>query len=105
MKNILPRVPGQVVEEVVFQVGTIISKVLLQSEKLNLTIFAVAKDQEFSPHTTTKEAVIHILEGEGQFMLGEKWYDFKSGDFFYMPQNYLHAIKAKTNFKFLLYLF
>lgn len=105
MKNLLPLLPKQIVKEIEYQNDSIISKVLLQSEKLNLTIFAVAEGQEFSPHTTTREAIVHILEGHGEFMLHNVWHKFSPGDYFYMPEKLLHAIKAKTNFKFLLYLY
>lgn len=105
MKNLLPLSPKQIVQEIEYQKDSIISKVLLQSEKLNLTLFAVAEGQEFSPHTTAREAIVHILEGNGEFMLGDIWHKFRAGDYFYMPEKLLHAIKAKTNFKFLLYLY
>ncbi|HBV57745.1 MAG TPA: cupin domain-containing protein [Candidatus Magasanikbacteria bacterium] len=105
MKNLLPLVPKQIIKEIEYQSDSIISKVLLQSEKLNLTLFAMAAGQEFSPHTTTREVIVHILEGKGDFMLGDVWHKFGPGDYFYMPEKLLHAIKAKSNFKFLLYLY
>lgn len=105
MKNLIPLFPKQIVKEIEYQSDSIISKVLLQSEKLNLTLFAVAEGQEFSPHTTTREAIVHILEGDGEFMLGNVWHKFSSGDYFHMPEKLLHAIKAKSDFKFLLYLY
>ena len=105
MKNLIPLFPKQIIQEIEYQNDSIISKVLLQSEKLNLTLFAVADGQEFSPHTTTRQAIVHILEGSGEFMLVDKWHQFSAGDCFYMPEKLLHAIKAKSNFKFLLYLY
>ncbi|MBI5022849.1 MAG: cupin domain-containing protein [Candidatus Magasanikbacteria bacterium] len=105
MKNLLLLSPKQIIQEIDYQSDSIISKVLLQNEKLNLTIFAVAAGQEFSPHTTMREAIVHILEGDGEFMLDTVWHKFSLGDYFYMPEKLLHAIKAKSNFKFLLYLY
>ncbi len=105
MKNLLPLVPKKITEEIEYQNDSIISKVLLQSDKLNLTLFAVAAGQEFSPHTTARQAIVHILEGEGEFMLVDKWHQFSAGDYFHMPEKLLHAIKAKSGFKFLLYLY
>ena len=105
MKNIIASIPKNINKEIEYQDEAIISKVLLQDEKLNLTLFAVASGQEFLPHTSGKNAIVHITEGQGQFMLGEIWYDFFDNDYFYMPAGTLHAIKAKGNFKFLLYLF
>lgn len=105
MKNIIANIPKNINQEIQYQEGTIISKVLLQDEKLNLTLFAVAEEQEFLPHTSGKNAIVHIIEGQGQFMLEGVWHDFSNNDYFFMPVDTLHAIKAKVNFKFLLYLF
>lgn len=105
MKNILPTTPQNLSSQIDYQADSIISKVLYQDEKMNLTLFAVGQGQEFSPHTTTRKAIVHIVEGEGQFMLGDDWHDFKMNDYFFMEENTLHAIKATRNFKFLLYLF
>ncbi len=105
MKNNIPLVPSDVGEMITYSEGSIVSKIILQSEKLQLTLFAVAQGESFDEHTTTKEAIVHITEGEGEFYLKDKWHLFKAGDYFYMPADLKHAIKATTNFKFLLYLF
>lgn len=105
MKNNLPKIPTGISEKINYSAGSIVSKIILQSDKLQITLFAVAKDESFEEHTTRKEAIVHILESEGSFYLKNKWYNFSKGDYFYMPAGLVHAIKAKTDFKFLLYLF
>ncbi len=103
MTNLIPTQPSNIAEEIAYSKDAIVSKIIVNNGKFQITLFAVDENQSFSEHTTVKEAIVHIVEGEGKFMLGDKWFDFKTNDYFYMPQNLLHAIKAKTKFKFLLY--
>lgn len=105
MKNNLPKIPANITEKINYSAGSIVSSIIFKSAKLQITLFAVAKNESFDEHTTTREAIVHILEGQGEFLLKDKWHDFSEGDYFYMPKNLGHAIKAQTDFKFLLYLF
>lgn len=105
MTNLIPIIPSDLINQISYSESSIVSKILLNGEKLQITLFAVDKDQSFSEHTTTKEAIVHIIEGEGEFYLKDKWYPFKTNAYFYMPPNCIHAIKAKSKFKFLLYQF
>ncbi len=105
MTNLIPTIPTDLIDQINYSESSIVSKILLNSEKLQITLFAVDKDQSFSEHTTTKEAIVHVIEGDGEFYLKDKWYPFKANDYFYMPQDFVHAIKAKSRFKFLLYQF
>ena len=105
MTNLIPTIPTDLVDQINYSESSIVSKILLNSEKLQITLFAVDKDQSFSEHTTTKEAIVHVIEGEGEFYIKDKWYSFKENDYFYMPPNCIHSIKAKSKFKFLLYQF
>lgn len=105
MTNLIPLIPSDLINQINYSESSIVSKIILKGEKLQITLFAVDKDQSFSEHTTTKEAIVHLIEGDGEFYLKDKWYPFKANDYFYMPQNCVHAIKAKSKFKFLLYQF
>lgn len=105
MKNDLPLIPSDIAGSLAYTTGSIVSKILLKNDTLQITLFAVAKGESFSEHTTSKEALVHILEGNGEFFLKDKWHPFKTGDYFYMPASLLHAIKAHSDFKFLLYQF
>lgn len=105
MKNNLPIIPENISENIHYSEGSIVSKIIFGNDKLQITLFAVAKEESFDEHTTSKEAIVQILEGEGKFYLKDKWHPFKKGDYFYMPSGLLHAIKPETNFKFLLYQF
>lgn len=96
--------PANVGKSIKYSKGSIVSKIIFKSNELQITLFAVAKGEVFEEHTTSKKAIVHILEGQGEFYLKDKWYTFRTGDYFYMPASLKHAIKTKTDFKFLLYL-
>lgn len=104
MKNELPLVPKNIATELAYAPGSIVSKIIFKNAQTQITLFAVAQGESFEEHTTSKEAIVHILEGEGEFYLKDTWHTFQKDDYFYMPASLIHAIKAKTDFKFLLYL-
>ena len=74
------------------------------NEYVKIVLFMMPAGQYLSPHTSTMPATVQVISGEADFMLGEDYHEVKTGDFFYMPPNYNHAIKAKGDFVFLLYL-
>jgi len=84
--------------------GGITSKVLVSGAKTNVTLFCMAKGTELSEHTSTKEAVILVLEGKGTFKLGTRSILMFSGVFIHMNPNEVHALKVRENTSFLLYL-
>jgi nitric oxide dioxygenase len=45
--------------------GGIISKVVVRSSALNITLFCMARGTDIEEHTSTKEGTVHVLEGEG----------------------------------------
>lgn len=105
MKNNLPKIPDNIIKSIDYSPQSIVSKIIFNNDKLQITLFAVDKSESFEKHTTAKEAIVQILEGEGKFYLKDKWHPFKKGDYFYMPSGLIHAIKPETDFKFLLYQF
>ncbi|MEK6979549.1 MAG: cupin domain-containing protein [Candidatus Micrarchaeota archaeon] len=84
--------------------GGITSKELVRSPSLDVTLFCMAKGTALSEHTSTKEAVILVLEGKGTFKLGAKRVAMAPGVFIHMKSNQVHALKVSENTSFLLYL-
>jgi quercetin dioxygenase-like cupin family protein len=103
MKNVLPTIPSDIANEIDYALGSIVSKNILISDQLQITLFSVDEGQSFAEHTSSKEAIVHIVEGECRFRLEGKWNVCKVGSFFYMPNGMKHAIEANGKFKFLLY--
>lgn len=83
----------------------ILSKEVLKTEKFDSTLFIMAKSAELSEHTSTKEGIVHVLEGRGVFVLEGKEIKMAPGVFIYMKENAVHSLKAKENTAFVLILF
>jgi (S)-ureidoglycine aminohydrolase len=45
------------------------------------------------PHTHRAEEIVLMIEGDTEMQIGEKFYKGKTGDFFYLGSNVLHAIR------------
>lgn len=92
-------------DETKFAANGIVSRTLLRAENARAVLFGFAEGQELTEHTSTQHALIQILSGECEFLLGGKPHAMKAGDFLYMPPNLAHAVKATKQFSMLLTLF
>lgn len=80
----------------------ILSRVLHKDEKVNVTLFGFAADEELSAHSAPTPAILYFLEGEAEVQLGEDKVNAKAGSFVYMPPMLSHGISAKTAIRMLL---
>ncbi len=87
---------------VTYQIGSVVSRQITKAEAGNVTLFAFDKDQELSEHTAPFDALVQVLEGEGEIKISGKPFHMSSGDAIVMPANEPHAVKALTRFKMLL---
>jgi nitric oxide dioxygenase len=83
----------------------ILSKVLINTNKNNITLFCMAKGTEISEHTSTKEGFIFVVEGEGTFNLEGEDIEMSPGVLIFMQKNAVHSVKAKENMTFILSLY
>jgi quercetin dioxygenase-like cupin family protein len=82
--------------------GAIKSNVVIKSTTLNITLFCMAAGTDIDVHTSTKEGTVHVLEGDGIFILGKKKFQMKQGVLIHMKANQPHSIVVKKNTSFLL---
>lgn len=82
----------------------ILSKVIEKNDKLNVTLFSMAKGTEISEHTSTKQGFVYVIEGDGVFNLEGEDIAMSSGVFIYMQENAVHSLKANENTSFMLVL-
>ncbi len=80
----------------------IVSKTVYESATLKMVLFCFEKGQALSEHAAPFEAVIHVLQGSADIMLGGEHFEGKPGSLFVMPEGLLHALVAKEQFVFLL---
>ena len=85
-----------------FSAGGILSKSLIKTDKVDHTLFCLAKGTDISEHTTTKEASVTVLKGKGAFFLGEKAVPMEAGTFIFMPANQPHSLRADEDLIMLL---
>lgn len=83
----------------------IISKVLLKTGKVNITLFCMAKDTDMGEHTSTKEGIVYVIEGNGIFNLEGNEIKMVPGTMIFMKKNAAHSLAAEENTSFILYLY
>jgi quercetin dioxygenase-like cupin family protein len=80
----------------------IVSKTVLKKETGNISIFSFDKGEALSEHTAPFDAMIQVVDGKGEIIIGGKSYFLDAGQTIIMPANIPHAVKAAEKFKMLL---
>lgn len=80
----------------------VLSKVLLKLPYCQYTLFCLAAQTDIAEHTSTRNAVVHVIEGHGMLTLEGQDIPLEPGVFGVMPAHAPHALKATTNLAFLL---
>jgi nitric oxide dioxygenase len=80
----------------------ILSKVLLKDNNSQHSLFCLAAGTEIDEHTSTRNAVITVVEGTGNLNLEGKDITLAPGVFIFMPANTPHAVQAQENLTFTL---
>lgn len=83
----------------------ILSKEIGKNNKIDVSLFCMAKNTKIGKHTSTKQGFIYVIEGKGIFNLEGKNIKMLPGTFILMGENAVHSLKAKENTAFLLMLF
>ncbi len=79
-----------------------LSRVLVRSAGGSVTLFAFARGQELSEHTAPFEALVHVLEGQLELLIGGKSVHASPGNIVLMPADIPHALRALDDTKMLL---
>jgi quercetin dioxygenase-like cupin family protein len=80
------------------------SQTLYDGPDLRLVLFAFAPGEELSEHTAARPAVVHVLDGEGDAVVGGAPHELSAGTWFRMPAGMPHSIRARTPLRVALYL-
>jgi quercetin dioxygenase-like cupin family protein len=80
----------------------VLSKVLLKVPYCQYTLFCLAAGTDIAEHTSTRNAVVQVIEGQGTLTLEGQDINLEPGVFVFMPANAPHALKAEANLAFLL---
>lgn len=86
-----------------YSTGAVVSRTLLKKETGNLTLFSFDQGQGLSEHTSPFDAVAHVVEGEGSFVIDGTPHTVRTGEMIIMPANIPHDVQAaQAPFKMLL---
>ncbi len=92
----------KLVELVNYQIGSIVSRTIVNRKSGTITLFAFDQGQSLSEHTTPFDAVAHVLEGEAEITISGQAFHLSAGEMILMPANQPHAVNAIQRFKMLL---
>lgn len=94
--------PLDLVQEVAYAPGSVVSKTLMNKNVGSLTLFAFDEGQGLSEHTSPYDAAVQILDGEAIIHIGGKTLTARAGQLVIMPANVPHSLWAEKQFKMLL---
>lgn len=97
-----PATSVDLAELVAYQDGGVVSRTLVKTSGGTLTVFAFDAGQALSEHAAPFDAVVQVLDGEVELVIGGKPVPAKAGQTVLMPANVPHAVNAITRFKMLL---
>lgn len=80
----------------------IVSRAVLTTPGLRLTLFNFAAGQELSEHTSKARALVQILSGTCNFSVGATVHALKPGDLLHLPPGAPHSLTAPEAFSMLL---
>ena len=85
-----------------YQEGSVVSRTIMDKKTGTVTFFAFDEGQGLSEHTTPFDALVYLLEGEGEIVISGKPILLKDGEMVIMPANQPHALRAIKKFKMIL---
>lgn len=85
-----------------YQSGAIVSREIIQKTTGTITVFSFDAGQGLSEHKAPFDALVHIIEGEAEVMIGGKIFQVKQGEMIILPVDVIHALKAVKRFKMIL---
>jgi quercetin dioxygenase-like cupin family protein len=87
---------------IAYQVGSVVSRTIIDKKAGTITLFAFDQKQGLSEHTVPYDALVYVLDGEADVVISGKPVRLKKGEFTIMPANEPHALSAVARFKMLL---
>jgi len=85
-----------------YAADSIVSKTILDKPVGTITLFAFDEGQKLSEHTAPYDAVVQVIDGRGQLVIGGTQVTVSAGEIVIMPGNVPHSVTADERFKMLL---
>jgi quercetin dioxygenase-like cupin family protein len=101
-KELLPVAPSGLAGLVDYAPKAIVSRTIAETAGGTLTVFAFAEGQGLSEHSAPFDALVNVLDGEGEFIVGGTPHRVQVGQILRMPAGIPHAVRANQPFKMML---
>ena len=98
-KNIDKQTKLQLKDQIEYQPGQVVSKTLVQNDKVSVTLFSFNQGEEISTHASGGDAMVTVLEGTGRFTVGGEVFLLNEGETLIMPKDIPHAVYGEERFK------
>ncbi|MPN52074.1 hypothetical protein SDC9_199728 [bioreactor metagenome] len=82
-----------------YQVGSVVSRTIVDRPAGTVTSFAFDEGQALSEHTAPYDALVLVTDGSVEIAIGGEPRTVSAGQGIIMPANVTHALKALTPFK------
>ncbi|MDH5610499.1 MAG: cupin domain-containing protein [Cyclobacteriaceae bacterium] len=90
------------VDQIEYMDHSVVSKTIIKKPAGNITLFAFDKGEGLAEHSSPHEAIVQLLDGKAEIMIGGTPYLLGSGQCIILPANVPHALKANERFKMML---
>lgn len=80
----------------------VLSRVIWKNDICQYSLFCLAANTEISEHTSTRNATVQVVEGNGVLILNGEIIPLEPGQFIFMAANAPHALSATSNLAFIL---
>jgi len=81
---------------------SVVSRQLVKNEAGTITLFAFDQGQSLSEHTTPFDALVQVIDGKVELIIGGESVPAVAGQMVLMPAGVPHAVRAPQRFKMLL---
>lgn len=98
-KNIEKKEKITLADQIEYQAGQVVSKTLVQNDKVSMTLFSFDKGEEISTHAAAGDAMVTVLDGTGRFTVGGEVFILNAGETLIMPKDIPHAVYGEEKFK------
>jgi len=85
-----------------YQVGSVVSRMLINKKVGTVTLFSFDKGEGLSEHTAPFDALVYVFDGKAEIIISQKPYTLEKGQMITMPANEPHALHALEQFKMML---
>ena len=97
-----PSVKHRLEKLVDYSEGSVVSRTIAKTKTATVTLFSFDKGQALSEHSAPFDAMVQVLDGEAELVIGGESIITRAGETVIMPANIPHAVNAVKQFKMLL---